>query len=216
MKRINIAIAAVLVVVLSFCVPPFVLAEEAPNEGVGPIESGKAEVGDKKVEGDTVTVDAELWGEVVTMLEKIKQAQSGEAVGEIVRDTLFSRLTKWFGDKANEILLVLQAALVIVWTLFNRKNTPLLKNGINKTFTTVKELVDKDGKLTESIAEIKDKYLNTETKSKAAEISASAGLELMYLMLNNSNCSTPVKELGAVAYADAKKRIAELTTQDSE
>ena len=87
MKKIILALA--LIVVLSlFFLPLSTFADE-----ITPTESAETQLDgvETPTDGETVTVDKELWDEITTLLDKIKAVENPEEIGGIVYDTIFTR-----------------------------------------------------------------------------------------------------------------------------
>lgn len=151
---------------------------------------------------ETVEVDAELWNEIVAMLEKIKEAETADDVSEIVYETFFTRMTAWFGDNANTIILILQVLFIAVWTIINRKSKFKLANGITASYEKTKEIYSSDERIKQRIDEIAESLKGSQITDKDRK-TMSATLELMWTMLNNSSAIPTVKANGKQIYDDA-------------
>lgn len=160
------------------------------------------DTGDTTDTPDTVTVDAELWNEIVAMLEKIKEAETADDVSEIVYETFFTRMTAWFGDNANTIILILQVLFIAVWTIINRKSKFKLANGITAAYEKTKEIYSSDERIKQRIDEIAESLKGSQITDKDRK-TMSATLELMWTMLNNSSAIPTVKANGKQIYDDA-------------
>mgnify|MGYP001249846440 CR=1 FL=1 len=196
MKKI-ILILITLCLLFAIALPCLAFADEIPDEQP-PAEEPETE------ESETVEVDAELWNEIVAMLEKIKEAENPDAVEQIVYETFFTRLTAWFGEQANTIILILQVLFILVWTLINKNSKFKLKNGINAAYNKTLEIYDSDteikNKIDEIAANIKGSQLTDQDRKKI-----SAAVELMWTMLNNSSAIPTVKAEGKQIYDEANR-----------
>ena len=196
MKKI-ILILITLCLLFAIALPCLAFADEIPDEQP-PAEEPETE------EPETVEVDAELWNEIVAMLEKIKEAENPDAVEQIVYETFFTRLTAWFGEQANTIILILQVLFILVWTIINRNSEFKLKNGINAAYNKTLKIYDSDteikNKIDEIAANIKGSQLTDQDRKKI-----SAAVELMWTMLNNSSAIPTVKAEGKQIYDEANR-----------
>ena len=151
---------------------------------------------------ETVEVDAELWNEIVAMLERIKEAETADDVEQIVYETFFTRMTAWFGDNANTIILILQVLFIAVWTIINKKSKFKLANGITAAYEKTKEIYSSDEKIKQRIDEIAENLKGSQITEQDRK-TMSATLELMWTMLNNSSAIPTVKANGKQIYDDA-------------
>ena len=151
---------------------------------------------------ETVEVDAELWNEIVAMLEKIKNAETADDVSDIVYETFFTRMTAWFGDNASTIILVVEIIFIAVWTIINRNSKFKLKNGINAAYNKTLEIYSSDEKIKQRIDEIAENLKGSQITEQDRK-TMSATLELMWTMLNNSSAIPTVKANGKQIYDDA-------------
>ena len=151
---------------------------------------------------ETVEVDAELWNEIVAMLEKIKNAETADDVSDIVYETFFTRMTAWFGDNASTIILIIEVIFITVWTIINRNSKFKLKNGINAAYNKTLEIYSSDEKIKQRIDEIAENLKGSQITEQDRK-TMSATLELMWTMLNNSSAIPTVKANGKQIYDDA-------------
>lgn len=212
MKKIILALA--LIVVLSlFFLPLSTFADE-----ITPTESEETPLDgvETPTDGETVTVDKELWDEITTLLDKIKAVENPEEIGGIVYDTIFTRLTAWFGDNAKTIVDVVTIIFVLVWTIINRKDKPKLYAGLNTSYKKIKEVAEQNDNLAGYVTEIKGKLNLSETQSKIAEISSNGALQIANLLVQNSNLTTAYKDLAQNIYNDCTTQIKAINEKTEE
>lgn len=197
MKKITILLAAVLLVAFLIGTPVAYADEISDNEPpVGEETPG---------EEDTVEVPKEVWEEILAFLEQLNNAQSGDDIKDVVENTLGARIREYFGESWGDIVLAGVFILVsVVFTFVNRKATSTLISGVGTVYKTVKSTKDKISKKEEGNALDEVIEVSAE-KSKAAERMSRASLEMIKLLVSQSNAKDTVKAEAEKLYIEAIK-----------
>jgi len=199
MKKITILLAAILLV--AFLIgTPIAYAEEREIGGELPSEETDEE--------ETVEVPKDVWEEIIAFLEQLNNAQSGDDVKDVVENTLGARIREYFGESWGDIVLAGVFILVsIVLTFMNKKTNSTLISGVGTVYKTVKSTKDKISKKDEGNT-LDEVIESSAEKSEAAERMSRASLEMIKLLVAQSNAKDTVKAEAENLYqaAIAEKR----------
>jgi hypothetical protein len=159
-------------------------------------------------EEETVEVPKDVWEEIIAFLEQLNNAQSGDDVKDVVENTLGARIREYFGESWGDIVLAGVFILVsIVLTFMNKKTNSTLISGVGTVYKTVKSTKDKISKKDEGNT-LDEVIESSAEKSEAAERMSRASLEMIKLLVAQSNAKDTVKAEAENLYqaAIAEKR----------
>lgn len=198
MKKISILLAAMLIVAILIGCAGFAYAD------TGEEDTDESET-EQPNEGETVEVPKDVWEEILAFLEQLNNAQSGDDIKDVVENTLGARIREYFGESWGDIVLAGVFILVsVVFTFVNRKATSTLISGVGTVYKTVKSTKDKISKKEEGNALDEVIEVSAE-KSKAAERMSRASLEMIKLLVSQSNAKDTVKAEAEKLYIEAIK-----------
>jgi|GEM_PF-6026055 len=215
MKKLCIILAVLIVAVAVFAILP---------SGVAFADEGTDTTTDQTTTDETTTeenTDTEetaeepiLTDEELTalqeILDKLKNAQSEEEITDIIEETIFTRLSEWFGEYAYLIADAIALIIAIFIFVMNKRNGKF-SLGLLKNNKLVVDAVNTNTVSNEKMTANNEVMLanSTETtkSTEIAKITATATLDMMKLLIDNSNLTQVYKDRAEQIYITLQEQI---------